>query len=62
MTFFKYQVFAFINVSTTSKWQQRSDKFRMWKVLLVKHNTYYIFQNIGCTKLVLIHQKTRDTI
>ena len=58
----KCQVFAFINVSTTIKWQQRSGKFRIWKVLLVEQNTCYIFQNISRTKLVLIHEKIPDII
>ena len=34
--FHKYQVIAFFNVLATSKRQQSSGKFRIWKVLIVK--------------------------
>ena len=36
----KYQVLLFLNVPTTSKRQQGSGKFRIWKVLIVKRRSF----------------------
>ena len=73
-------VLAFTYVPMTSKRQQGSGKFPIWKIFIVKWRSFhfsnkfkksllclylkdisfYMFQNISCAKLILIHEKMPD--
>ena len=45
--FHKYQVLAFVNVSTTRKRKQGSGKFMIWKVLIVKWRSFQFPTKFG---------------
>ena len=53
--FNKYQVLAFINVTITRKRQQGSNKFRIWKVLIVKWRPFQLLSKFEkCVAFIFV--------